>query len=163
MRGVCAHTLSAFTLVELIVTMVVLAVLAGVAIPQYVDMSNRAKVVATASSWKVLARAVNQYMIDNSDRPAPNVQDGQMPPQISPYLMNQDFTRTPAVGGMWDYDEWGAFGGAGVGLIVSISITQSPASQSTFQQIDAMVDDGNLSAGMVFWLTAYPRYTWRVR
>lgn len=161
-RG-AARLIAAFTLVELIAIIVVLAILAGVAIPKYYDLSTRARVSATGRSWGVLARAVNQYMIDNEDRPAPNVNDALMPPQLDPYLANSDFTRVPPVGGMWDYDEWGAFGGAGVGLVVSVSITQSPAPTSTFQQIDALVDNGNLSTGKVFWLSAYPRYTWRVR
>ncbi|MBY0262898.1 MAG: type II secretion system GspH family protein [Phycisphaerales bacterium] len=153
----------AFTLVELIAIIVVLAVLSGVAIPAFIDISTRARVSRTAASWKVLARAVNQYLIDNADAPAPNVNDALMPPQLDPYLMNSDFTATPPVGGLWDYDEWSAFGGAGVGLRVSVSITQSPAPATTFQRIDALVDDGNLSTGMVFYLNAYPRYTWRVR
>lgn len=142
---------------------VILAVLAGVAIPRYYDLSTRASVARTAASWKVLTRAVNQYMIDNKDQPAPNVNDAIMPPELNAYLNNQDFSRAPPIGGMWDYDEWGAFGGGGAGLIVSVSITQSPAPQSVFQQIDAIVDDGNINTGQVFWLTSYPRYTWRVR
>lgn len=152
-----------FTLIELIVIIVVLAILAGVAIPTYVDYSQRAKVTATAANWKMLTRAVNEYLLMNNDVPPPNVNDGIMPPQLRPYFMNEEVTKTPPIGGMWDYDEWGGYGGAGVGLIVSISITQSPAPASTFQQIDALVDDGNTSTGMLFYLNAYPRYTWRVR
>lgn len=153
----------AFTLVELIAIIVVLAVLSGVAIPKFIDLSQRAKVSRTAASWKVLTRAVNQYIIDNAGAVPPNVNDALMPPQLDPYLMNSDFTRTPPVGGMWDYDEWAPFSGAGSGLLVSVSITQSSEPAATFQRIDAVVDDGNLSTGMVFYLTTYPRYTWRVR
>lgn len=153
-----------FTLVELVAMIVVLAILAGVAIPKYIDYSTRAKVVATASAWKVLTRAVNEYMIANADQCPPNVNDAIMPPQLVPYISNDEIaTSKPAVGGMWDYDEWGMYGGGGVGLRVSISITQSPAPQSTFQQIDALVDDGNVTTGMMFYLNSYPRYTWRVR
>jgi type II secretory pathway pseudopilin PulG len=157
------RALPAFTLVELVVIIVVLSVLAGVAVPKYIDLSTRARVSMTARSWGVLMRAVNQYMIDNNDVPAPNVNDAIMPPQLDAYLMNADFTRTPPVGGMWDYDEWGAYSGGGAGLIVSVSITQSPSPASIFQQIDAAVDDGNLTTGSVIYLTAYPRYTWKVR
>lgn len=142
---------------------VVLAVLSGVAIAKYVDYSERARVTATAASWKVLTRAVNLYMIDNQDHAAPNVQDMEFPPQMQPYLDQAEFARTPPVGGMWDYDEWGPFSGAGAGLVVSVSVTQSPSPSSTFQKIDAMVDDGNVATGRLFWLTSYPRYTWRVR
>lgn len=152
-----------FTLVELIAIIVVLAILSGVAIPKVLNLRTRAMVSSTARSWKVLERAVNQYMMDNGNVPPPNVNDALMPPELNAYLSNSDFTRTPPTGGMWDYDEWSAFGGAGVGLSVSVSITQSPEPSSTFQQIDAVVDDGNLATGMVFFLNAYPRYTWKVR
>lgn len=153
-----------FTLIELIVIIVVLAVLAGVAIPKYTDYSQRAKITATAATWKMFTRAVNEYMAFNEDIPPPNVNDAIMPPELKPYFSNDEIASSkPAIGGAWDYDEWGPFGGAGVGLRVSISITQSTAPQSTFQQIDAMVDDGNINTGMMFYLNSYPRYTWRVR
>ncbi len=153
---------SGFTLIELIAVIVILAILSAVVVPRYFDFSERAKLNSTVASWKVLTRAVNQYVIDNGGIP-PNVNDALMPPQLNPYLAQADFTKTPAVGGMWDYDEWGGFNGGGAGLRVSVSITQSPSPQSVFLQIDRMVDDGNLSTGNILYLTAYPRYTWRVR
>lgn len=153
----------AFTLVELIVIIVVLAILAGAAIPRYYDYSQKAKVTATAATWKMMTHALNQYMMMNNDATPPNVQDAQMPPQLVPYFINEDFKKTPPIGGMWDYDEWSGYNGGGVGMRASISITQSPAPQSTFQQIDAMVDDGNINTGMMFYLNSYPRYTWKVR
>ena len=154
---------SGFTMIELIVVIVVLAILAGVAVPKLYDMGTRARISTTAYSWKVLTRAVNQYLIDNANAVPPNVNDGVMPPQLDPYLSNADYTRTPPVGGMWDYDEWSADGGGGAGLIVSVSITNSTQPSSTFQAIDAIVDDGNINTGQVFYLSAYPRYTWKVR
>lgn len=152
-----------FTLIELIAVIVVLSLLAVVAIPRVLDWRTRAQVTSTAASWKVLTRAVGQYMMDHRETAPPNVNDGLMPPQLDPYLSNSDFTRSPSVGGFWDYDEWSAYGGGGAGLTVSVSITMSPAPQSTFQLIDRAVDDGNLNTGAVFFLTSYPRYTWRVK
>lgn len=153
----------AFTLIELITIIVVLAILAGVAVPKYLDYSERSKVSATAYSWRILTRGLNQYIIDNGGGIPPNVQDAEMPPALTPYYSLSEYTRQPPVGGMWDYDEWTPFAGGGAGLTVSVSITQSPAPASTFQKIDAIVDDGNINTGMVFWLTSYPRYTWKVR
>ncbi|MCX5688401.1 MAG: hypothetical protein NTV94_01180, partial [Planctomycetota bacterium] len=137
--------------------------LSAVAIPSFMDIGTRAKVTATAGTWKVLTRAVNQYLIDNGGRVPPNVNDGIMPPQLEAYLTNSDFKSTPAIGGMWDYDEWSGFSGGGAGLTVSVSLTQSSASTATFQQIDALIDDGNVSTGALIYLSMYPRYTCRVR
>lgn len=153
----------AFTLIELIAVIVVLALLAVVAIPKFFDWRTRAQVTSTAASWKVLTRAVGQYMMDNRETAPPNVNDGIMPPQLNAYLANTDFERPPAVGGLWDYDEWSSYGGGGAGLTASVSITGSTAPQATFQLIDAAIDDGNINTGAVFYLTAYPRYTWRVK
>ena len=152
-----------FTLIELLAVIVVLSVLSAVAIPAFMNIGVKAKVTATAGTWKVLTRAVNQYLMDSGGRVPANVVDGVMPPGLEPYLSNSDFRSTPAVGGMWDYDEWSAYGGAGAGLTVSVSLTQSTASAATFQQIDAIIDDGNTSTGALFYLQTYPRYTCRVR
>lgn len=46
----CAHRSSAFTLVELIVVIVVLAILSGVAIPKYIDYSASAKASAAKAT-----------------------------------------------------------------------------------------------------------------
>ncbi len=153
---------SGFTLVELIAVIVILAILSAVVVPRYFAFSDRARITSTVASWKVLTRAVNQYIIDNGAIP-PNVNDALMPTQLNPYLAQADFTKSPAVGGMWDYDEWGNFNGGGAGLLVSVSITQSTSPQSVFLEIDRMVDDGNLATGNILSLTTYPRYTWRVR
>ncbi len=155
-------TTRGFTLVELIAVIVILAIVSAVAVPRFFAFNDRAKLTSTVASWKVLSRAVNQYIIDQGGIP-PNVNDALMPPQLTPYLAQADFTKSPAVGGMWDYDEWGNYGGGGAGLLVSVSITQSPSPQSVFLEMDRMVDDGNLTTGNIRYLTAYPRYTWRVR
>ena len=54
----------AFTLIELIVIIVVLAILAGVAIPRYYDYSSRARVEAGLYSLQVMYRACVAYEID---------------------------------------------------------------------------------------------------
>jgi prepilin-type N-terminal cleavage/methylation domain-containing protein len=47
-----------FTLIELIAVIVVLAVLAGIAIPRYRDYSLRAQVSATSQQIKMFSRAI---------------------------------------------------------------------------------------------------------
>jgi prepilin-type N-terminal cleavage/methylation domain-containing protein len=53
-----------FTLVELITVIVVLAILAGVAVPRYIDYSSRARVAVALSTLKVMYRGCVAYEVD---------------------------------------------------------------------------------------------------
>lgn len=56
----------AFTLIELIAVIVVLAILAGVAIPKYFDYTTRAKTSSIAAEYAMIRRIAHAYAIDNS-------------------------------------------------------------------------------------------------
>lgn len=63
----------AFTLIELTVVVVVLAILAATAIPRYFDHSARAKVAAARASRAALVEAVNQHRLANAANGAATV------------------------------------------------------------------------------------------
>ena len=50
-----------FTLIELLIVIIILAVLAGIAIPSYLSITNRAKVSATQSEMSSIAVALEMY------------------------------------------------------------------------------------------------------
>jgi prepilin-type N-terminal cleavage/methylation domain-containing protein len=56
----------AFTLVELVAVIVVLAVLAGVAVPKYFDHTNRAKTSAALGALGGMRTAINTYMLNTA-------------------------------------------------------------------------------------------------
>jgi general secretion pathway protein G len=58
-----------FTLIELIAVIVVLAILAGVAIPRYVDYSQRARVATAVATLKTVSRALMAYDRDFGTQP----------------------------------------------------------------------------------------------
>jgi MSHA pilin protein MshA len=61
-----------FTLIELIAVMVVLAVLAGIAVPRYIDYSSQAATAADTASIKVINEALNHaYMNHRVTNAAP--------------------------------------------------------------------------------------------
>ena len=58
-----------FTLVELMIVIIILAVLTGIAVPSYLALRNRAKESATESEMKNIATALELYQADNEAYP----------------------------------------------------------------------------------------------
>ncbi len=59
-----------FTLVELMIVIIILAVLTGIAVPSYMALRNRARESATESEMKNIATALELYQADNEKYPA---------------------------------------------------------------------------------------------
>ena len=59
-----------FTLVELMVVIIILAVLTGIAIPSYLALRNRARIQATRSEMQNIATALEMYAADFDAYPA---------------------------------------------------------------------------------------------
>jgi len=59
-----------FTLIELLIVIIILAVLAGIAIPSYLNITNRAKYSATQAEMSSIAVALEMYNADNGNYPA---------------------------------------------------------------------------------------------
>ena len=59
-----------FTLVELMVVIIILAVLTGIAIPSYLALRNRARIQATRSEMQNIGTAISIYEADTGNLPA---------------------------------------------------------------------------------------------
>ena len=59
-----------FTLVELMIVIIILAILTGIAIPSYMALRNRARVAAAQSEMKNIATAIEMYNADKDYYPA---------------------------------------------------------------------------------------------
>ncbi len=59
-----------FTLIELMIVIIILAVLTGIAIPSYMALRNRAREAATESEMKNIATALELYQSDIESYPA---------------------------------------------------------------------------------------------
>ena len=58
-----------FTLVELMIVIIILAVLTGIAVPSYMALRNRARESATESEMKNIATALELHQADLEDYP----------------------------------------------------------------------------------------------
>lgn len=64
---------SGFTMVELMAVLIILGLLAGVVVKNFVGQTERAKVIATKASLKELSNAVKQFYMDNNRYPSQDV------------------------------------------------------------------------------------------
>jgi type II secretion system protein G len=62
----------AFTLIELLVVVAVIAILAAIALPNFLEAQTRAKVSRALADLRTIATALEVYRIDNNQYPANN-------------------------------------------------------------------------------------------
>jgi prepilin-type N-terminal cleavage/methylation domain-containing protein len=145
----------AFTLVELIAVIVVLAILGGIAVPRYFDYQRHARVSATAATLRTVQMAVRSYGLANGAYPA-DVIAGVVPAGLAPFMEVDIWSRPLAVGGLLDFENWrGGQVPSAVGIFVSIrSVAASPLASDAatiMQQVDAILDDGSNTTGQLYF------------
>lgn len=58
-----------FTLIELLIVVAIIAILAAIAVPNFLEAQTRAKVARVNSDLRSLATAIEAYRVDNNDYP----------------------------------------------------------------------------------------------
>ena len=94
----------AFTLIELLIVVAIIAILAAIAVPNFLEAQTRAKVSRVMSDQRTYATALGTYQIDNSSYPmwyAPSASLGGNPPTGHPagIAMNINEALVTAMGG----------------------------------------------------------------
>lgn len=59
----------AFTLIELLIVVAIIAILAAIAVPNFLEAQTRSKVSRVASDMRTIATAVEAYAVDNNTYP----------------------------------------------------------------------------------------------
>lgn len=143
----------AFTLIELVAVIVVLAILSAVAVPRYMDFRSRAQSSATAAYLKRCARAAVQYMQDYP--PPPTVQGSVNSSNwlntAWPSSFAADPFGSPPVGDFANYLSFDS-------VTARWFLRWSSVTTAQFERVDALIDDGNVNTGL---LTLYDDGTWR--
>lgn len=153
----------AFTLIELVAVIIVLAILSAVVVPKYVDHSQRARVAVVANEFRTIRQALINYNRDNGAWPADTATWGSFPPGLQAYLDPQAFAGRNAIDGQYDWNGPPFHAGSEHLSIGQIVGNPSPMTNPVMLGVDAMLDDGNLSTGLLRWHTTYGFYAYFMR
>jgi len=74
-----------FTLIELLIVVAIIAILAAIAVPNFLESQTRAKVSRVKADMRTLATALESYYVDANNYP-PDAQYGWYPPNIAKYM-----------------------------------------------------------------------------
>jgi prepilin-type N-terminal cleavage/methylation domain-containing protein len=128
-----------FTLIELMVTIVVLGILLAIAIPNYQRIRRKAEISRTASEMSSLSTAFVAYSALYGSYPA----DSHMglPPGMQQFIRLSVWTDGTPLGGHYNWEGPDTYPYAG------LSIFQPEVPEEDLETLDHMLDDGNLNSG----------------
>lgn len=72
-----------FTLVELLIVVAIIAILAAIAVPNFLEAQVRAKVSRAKTDMRTLATAIEAYAVDNTKYPVPGDEEEGNPVVMS--------------------------------------------------------------------------------
>lgn len=128
-----------FTLVEIMVVVTIIGLLAAIAIPALQRVQRRAQNSRFVSDLRTYSQAFETYAMERGVWP-PNALSGQIPAPLVGEIANK-WTSTNTLGGEWNWDT------NRLGIVGGIATTGVTVSASQMVEIDAMIDDGDVSTG----------------
>jgi type II secretion system protein G len=78
------NAIRGFTLIELLIVVAIIAILAAIAVPNFLEAQARSRVSRVKSDMRSLATAIESYRVDHADYPVPADENGiTIPPAIA--------------------------------------------------------------------------------
>lgn len=162
-----------FTIVELLIVVVVIAILAAISLVAYSNITNRAQASAIVSDLKAAEKAFHSYKAVSGPSTwwvdSHSALTGVGNPQISAIItaqpeFRQFLQQAPSTAGLdtnggWFYDnDNDTYSGCAASLAgVNIGVLMSSASP-LMQAVDNAIDDGNLACGKLRYASGYLLY-----
>src|SRR5205085_597888 len=90
-------SIRAFTLIELLIVVAIIAILAAIAVPNFLEAQTRAKVSRSKSDLRNFATALESYAVDNNSHYPPYgpYVPITLVPATDPQALNPRFITTP--------------------------------------------------------------------
>lgn len=132
-----------FTLVELIITAGIIALLASIAVPGFLYAQKTAKITAVANELRVLSQAFELYLVENGKLPQTSAGAGVVPHGMGSYMPKKTtWTSYSELKQYWywvkaplgDYNGW-------------IILFSGDTSAEDLHRLDVKMDDGNSRTG----------------
>jgi prepilin-type N-terminal cleavage/methylation domain-containing protein len=134
------RTRAAFTLVEIMIVVAIIALLVAIAVPSFLNARQSAQRARFINDLRIAVNAFEMYAAENGRYPA-DANRATVPAGMAVYLNKMNFTGNTPIGGQWDWDA-GAFG-----FTAGVSAVSVTADVTQMQLIDEKIDDGDLNAG----------------
>lgn len=150
------YTRKGLTLIELMIVISIIGILAAIVIPKVSNAREQATATSAATSLKEYARSCMRYKLDHDEWP-PTAPGGHgFNDALDPYISKADRLIDTPAGGYWAYHDWGSGSRSLIsGQRYTVGVLIARADDSSFQAIDELIDDGDLSAGSVQQYNAY--------
>jgi prepilin-type N-terminal cleavage/methylation domain-containing protein len=130
-----------FTLVEIMVVVVIIGLLAALAIPAFQRNQRASQNARAINDFRIFVQAFEVYNTANGTWPADSG-GGTVPPGMSGDFKEDAWTmQKNSLGGRWNWDQGRSWANA------AVSVTNFTVVDAQLQEMDAKLDDGNLTTG----------------
>lgn len=99
-----------FTLVELMIVIIIIAIIAAIAIPKFSAMKLKANAARIISDFNMFQTAVFSYHLDSGEYPRDRYPGGTVPELVDYLPEGFSYNLRPKLDVMYDWDKWGSPG-----------------------------------------------------
>lgn len=131
---------TAFTLQEIMIVLSIIGLLIASTIPFLARTRKQSRMAHISHRLRIAGNAFVLYALENTDYP-PETGTRLTPPGMETYLRSFGWEEDTEIGGFWDWD-LNRFA-----IKAGVSIYKPDWDADLLQELDEMVDDGNLHAG----------------
>ncbi|MEI6083454.1 MAG: type II secretion system protein [Verrucomicrobiota bacterium] len=136
---------AAFTLVEIMIVVAIIGLVGTLALPSFAKARRKSMQTAFVEDLRILSDGIFVWAQNSGRYPTDGPTGGLPVGMDAEDFKGVTWTTATPMGGRWDYDAANAACGSCKAAITVITPTN--ASDPTWREIDALVDDGDLTTG----------------
>jgi prepilin-type N-terminal cleavage/methylation domain-containing protein len=136
-----------FTLVEIMVVVTIIGILATLAQPAFKAAGLSTKASTFVNDVRVFSEGFYRYAQENGKYPGVQRGRDRFPPDMDGYINETAWRRTTPLGGWYSWDDFR--GNRRSGHKGAIMIIRSNLKMTELRAIDRIIDDGNISTGIL--------------